>query len=153
MKRSRVQPHCTGTRTGSGESPAKSTHRLPSTVLPISRVRLGVPMLRLGRHASLACALALLASCSSLVGLDDLEPDDADAGAAGRVIEPMTGGTKNEGGTAGSGEEGGAGAEGRRVKPARTAEAHRTAARRAAVAPREPQARAARRAAVAPAAS
>jgi hypothetical protein len=69
-------------------------------------------MLRLGRHASLLCALALLASCSSLLGLDDLEPDDLDAGAAGRVIEPMTGGSKNDGGSSGKDGEGGEGADG-----------------------------------------
>jgi hypothetical protein len=70
-------------------------------------------MLRLGRRASFFSALALLASCSSLVGLDNLEPDSAEGGAGGRLIEPMTGGENGtSGGTTGKGGEGGEGAEG-----------------------------------------
>lgn len=69
-------------------------------------------MLLLGRPASLFSALALLASCSSLVGLDNLESDEDDvAGAGGRLIEPMTGGESGtSGGSAGADGEGGEGA-------------------------------------------
>jgi hypothetical protein len=71
-------------------------------------------MVRLGRHTSLFVPLALLASCSSLIGLDDLEPDDDErAGAGGGLIGPMTGGAggTSNGGSGGEAGDGGSGAK------------------------------------------
>jgi hypothetical protein len=61
-------------------------------------------MLRVRRFTELSFTVALFASCSQLIGLDDLEPDD-DEGSGGTGLTSGAGGSK--GGAAGDGGKGG----------------------------------------------
>jgi hypothetical protein len=63
-------------------------------------------MLRARRFASLAFTVAVFASCSQIVGLDSLEPDD-DEGTGGTGLSSGATGGDDEGGSDGSGGKGG----------------------------------------------
>lgn len=63
-------------------------------------------MAGLARHARSFVGLILLASCSSLIGLEDLTPDDDEGETGGRLLGSAKGGSKSDGGQAGVGEAG-----------------------------------------------